>query len=188
MTKLNLFIKNCKENVHEHHLFSIYTKETWLLLNNIAEYYEHGRLNSDYFKHIVWEECENCNNENEDKGKLGKECEECEECEGTGIVELENDFNEYEVECKSCDGDGNSNIDFLSTKICKTCFGEKITPKHLYDGFGYVNPLLQDILVYLSKFDNAFIYKKKQFKDVYWYSDTVISDNFVVIFRDLRDV
>lgn len=30
----------------------------------------------------------------------------CPECDGAGTVELENDFNEYEAECRTCDGKG----------------------------------------------------------------------------------
>lgn len=41
----------------------------------------------------------------------------CPECEGTGIVDLENDYNEYQADCKSC----------LGTKIisgvCTICDG-----------------------------------------------------------------
>lgn len=43
----------------------------------------------------------------------GKRAGRCWECGGCGIVEFENDFNEYTVDCKTCDGEG--------AAICKTC-------------------------------------------------------------------
>ena len=41
----------------------------------------------------------------------------CEECGGEGTVELSNDFNDYEVDCKSCDSD---------PEICSYCNGTNI--------------------------------------------------------------
>lgn len=32
--------------------------------------------------------------------------EECEECEGGGFIEFDNNYNSYECDCKSCDGEG----------------------------------------------------------------------------------
>lgn len=40
----------------------------------------------------------------------------CEECDGDGYVTLQNDFHDYECECKSCDGDG-------ETGGCSKCGG-----------------------------------------------------------------
>ena len=49
-------------------------------------------------------------------GKISK----CPECEGEGEVLLENDYNEYECTCKTCDGDGSvSGAD----SICSSCNG-----------------------------------------------------------------
>ncbi len=40
----------------------------------------------------------------------------CPECDGEGVVILSNSFNEYECECRSCDGNGETNY-------CSTCKG-----------------------------------------------------------------
>lgn len=45
--------------------------------------------------HIADEPCSACKG---DKSKY-----KCQECGGCGFVELENEFNEYEVDCKSCE-------------------------------------------------------------------------------------
>ena len=44
---------------------------------------------------------------------------ECPECGGDGKVDAETDFNTYEVECKTCDGDG----EILGPGVCKKCRG-----------------------------------------------------------------
>jgi hypothetical protein len=54
-------------------------------------------------------ECPRC------KGKES-DPEDCEECDGNGIVYLENDFHDYECECKTCSGEG-------SVGGCRTCGG-----------------------------------------------------------------
>ena len=42
---------------------------------------------------------------------------ECPECDGSGEVGFDNDYNEYEFECKTCDGDGKV------TGKCERCDG-----------------------------------------------------------------
>lgn len=40
----------------------------------------------------------------------------CKECDGSGIIEFYNEFNEYEVDCKSCDDENNE---------CPKCSGTR---------------------------------------------------------------
>jgi hypothetical protein len=67
---------------------------------------------SDYKK------CFNCNSDGLVRSLGG----ECEECEGSGEVCLETDFNDYDVECKSCDGEGRG---FSGMELCDRCDGTK---------------------------------------------------------------
>lgn len=66
----------------------------------------------------------------EDPASLTKRIK-CPECRGTGEVELETDYNTYEVECKTCDGEGT--IAEGSTKCrraeCTNCHGTGLAPK-----------------------------------------------------------
>lgn len=61
----------------------------------------------------------------------------CEECEGEGDVKLDNDFNTYICDCKSCDGTGSSvNSENL---ICKNCQASIPEAKHKPDDAGRVS-------------------------------------------------
>lgn len=58
----------------------------------------------------------------------------CEECEGDGEVELENDFNTYVCECRSCDGNGRAPAFLLRDKEsaiqCSECYGRGVKFNH----------------------------------------------------------
>jgi len=45
----------------------------------------------------------------------------CEECDATGFVEWSTDFNDYEANCKSCDGDGYEASVSKYGSRCSTC-------------------------------------------------------------------
>ena len=50
----------------------------------------------------------------------------CPECDGDGTVELTNQYNSYyDIECKSCHGDGNVVGDFGDETICPDCYASK---------------------------------------------------------------
>lgn len=49
-------------------------------------------------------------------GKITK----CPECDGSGYVEFENDYNEYEVYCKNCNGHGSI---IGEESVCESCDG-----------------------------------------------------------------
>lgn len=67
--------------------------------------------------------CDSCN----ERGKKPAREVGCAECKGSGQVELENDYNSYEVNCKSCDGDGNEFAGGMV--VCDQCNG---LSKHLH--------------------------------------------------------
>jgi len=46
----------------------------------------------------------------------------CQECDGAGEVELENDFNTYHAECKSCEGEGDAIVKG-GNEDCDNCSG-----------------------------------------------------------------
>lgn len=52
----------------------------------------------------------------EGTGKVSK----CPECDGGGYVNLENDHNEYECMCKTCDGEGSK---AGGDRVCSNCCG-----------------------------------------------------------------
>lgn len=69
-----------------------------------------------------WDSCYRC----ESTGKSDR----CEECDGEGEVEFETDFNTYQVECKSCSGDGYMSARERNTdKTCTLCNGSGRTSK-----------------------------------------------------------
>lgn len=70
----------------------------------------------------MYKECTNCNK----NGYVTKRGTGCFECGGSGEVELENDYNTYDVECKSCDGTGDETLG--GWENCEVCSGTK---KHL---------------------------------------------------------
>jgi len=55
------------------------------------------------------------------KGKGKATLVDCEECEGEGTVSFKNDFHDYDVTCKSCNGDGE--ILERGTDVCYNCYG-----------------------------------------------------------------
>ena len=57
---------------------------------------------------ITEKTCPDCN------GIVGEEGAECPECDGDGIVEFDNRYSDYEIDCKTCDGEG-------KIKKCETC-------------------------------------------------------------------
>jgi hypothetical protein len=61
---------------------------------------------------LTYRNCDCCKGE----GKIST----CPECDGEGMVELENDYNEYECECKTCNGSGKIKGD----GICEECNGK----------------------------------------------------------------
>jgi hypothetical protein len=65
--------------------------------------------------------CHHCN----DAGLVRASGTVCVECSGDGEVSLENDFNDYSIRCKSCDGYGTK---YAGMAMCHTCKGTK---KHL---------------------------------------------------------
>lgn len=66
--------------------------------------------------------CKPCN------GKGKAEIRTCRECDGEGIVDLESDYNYYEVECKSCDGEGYQ-ITKSTEEDCSDCDGTGLVRK-----------------------------------------------------------
>ncbi len=64
------------------------------------------------FTLYVGDECSRCCG----SGKTSK----CRECDGDGELELESDYNLYEVCCKSCDGSG---ARAGGSDICHLCYG-----------------------------------------------------------------
>lgn len=70
----------------------------------------------------MYQECTQCNL----KGNVVVRGNGCVECGGDGIAIAETDYNEYEVECASCDGTGD--IATGGFEKCPTCYGTK---KHL---------------------------------------------------------
>lgn len=52
--------------------------------------------------HITPKQCSDCNI----NGFTQKRDYDCRECNGEGTVTLESNYNTYEIECKSCEGDG----------------------------------------------------------------------------------
>ena len=52
--------------------------------------------------------CPDCN------GAVGDEGADCPECDGDGIVEFDNEYSDYEIDCKTCNGEG-------KVKECETC-------------------------------------------------------------------
>jgi hypothetical protein len=85
-------------------------------LNNF-EWIDMPIIKEDHYK-----TCDACN----EHGKVPARDTGCSECKGSGQVELENDYNTYEVDCKSCDGDGNELLGGMES--CDCCKGSK---KHL---------------------------------------------------------
>lgn len=69
-----------------------------------------------------YKECHDCNV----FGKVPSRLYGCKECDGEGSVDLENEHNSYDVECKSCEGDGNEFAGGYEN--CSQCQGTK---KHL---------------------------------------------------------
>jgi hypothetical protein len=59
--------------------------------------------------------CEKCNS----TGKATTK--ECVECNGEGEVSFENDYHDYECECKSCDGSGEKTV--VGVGFCNNCKG-----------------------------------------------------------------
>lgn len=52
----------------------------------------------------------------------------CYECDGEGTIELENDYNDYECDCKSCDGNGYRRVrkGLYMRSECPACGGNGI--------------------------------------------------------------
>src|SRR3990172_12374008 len=57
---------------------------------------------------ITEKTCPDCN------GTVGEEGADCPECDGDGIVEFDNLYSDYEIDCKTCDGE-------RKIKKCETC-------------------------------------------------------------------
>jgi len=74
-------------------------------------------INDEHYR-----DCHDCN----DRGLVPIREDGCSECKGSGEVELENDHNSYEIECKGCNGDGNAFAGGFEP--CNKCAGTK---KHL---------------------------------------------------------
>jgi hypothetical protein len=53
------------------------------------------------------------------KGDKNAKPQECPECSGCGVVEFDNEYSDYEVECKTCDGLGKINM-------CGKCHGSGV--------------------------------------------------------------
>jgi hypothetical protein len=66
-----------------------------------------------------YRDCNSCN----DRGLVPVREVGCAECQGSGEVELENDYNTYEMECKSCAGEGDALTGCV--EACGQCKGTK---------------------------------------------------------------
>lgn len=47
----------------------------------------------------------------------------CPECDGEGVVSLDNEYNEYECECKTCGGEAALPGDLVEGRNCSVCGG-----------------------------------------------------------------
>lgn len=84
---------------------------------------------------------------------------ECDECDGRGEVELSNDYNEYEVDCKSCNGSG-ENVELHTEIDCYSC-----------DGSGEVFPEFFSIEIDGAFINAKYVEKIKRLPDVMVCSD-----------------
>ena len=125
----------------------------------LPAYFE-GIDNAEYKKlpaiHLRKTDCDECCG----TGFIQKYC--CPECDGDGEVGLDNDYNSYTFDCKTCDGEGT-----VSRQVkdkCPECDGEKVvlSGKHNaanLDG-GRVNMILFSKFAALPNITYAYIVDK----------------------------
>ena len=70
-------------------------------------------------------ECYHCHPQSKQNPKV------CRECDGEGEVTLCNEYNDYEIECKSCLGDGTDGGKYI-VKDCPYCHGTRMSDEVLY--------------------------------------------------------
>jgi hypothetical protein len=102
---------------------------------------------------ITKKQCPAC----EGSGRVTK----CPECDGCGWVDFDNRFNTYEVECKSCDGDGVTPGNKNSCDVCKGT--GKIVDKEKnveIDGIAFRSTILDPI----TKLTNVKFFVRKEDK------------------------
>lgn len=85
----------------------------------------------------------------------------CKECKGEGELEVSSDYNDYWVDCLTCEG-GETIPRIIGRKYCKICagLGTKYPRKTIKCGTGIINPVYLRKALYLA--DVKFYYDKNK--------------------------